>query len=118
MQQALSGENLLSICKQRGHEVLVGLIAAAHPSAPMADGDYELLRDEILDNLRAAMPVDGVILRLHGAMTAEGYDDCEGDILKRMRAPWAQHLRPSIQWLSLTMLFSEQKHQNAPMSSL
>ena len=26
-----------------------------------------------------------VILALHGAMAAEGYDDCEGDILQRIR---------------------------------
>ena len=31
------------------------------------------------------MPVDAVILGLHGAMVAQGYDDCEGDILERAR---------------------------------
>ena len=44
------------------------------------------MRDEILDQLRAAMPVDGVLLGLHGAMIAYGYDDAEGDILERVRA--------------------------------
>ncbi len=46
---------------------------------------YEGLRDEILDQLRAALPVDGVVLGLHGAMVAQGYDDCEGDLLARVR---------------------------------
>ena len=32
------------------------------------------------------MPVDGVLLGLHGAMIAYGYDDAEGDILERVRA--------------------------------
>ena len=32
------------------------------------------------------MPVDAVLLNLHGAMVADGYDDCEGDILARVRA--------------------------------
>ena len=32
------------------------------------------------------MPVDGVLLGLHGAMVAEGYDDCEGDLIERVRA--------------------------------
>ena len=27
-----------------------------------------------------------VILGLHGAMVAQGYDDCEGDLLERVRA--------------------------------
>ena len=32
------------------------------------------------------MPVDGVLLGLHGAMVAYGYDDVEGDIIERVRA--------------------------------
>ena len=31
------------------------------------------------------MPVDVVLLFMHGAMVAEGYDDCEGDTLARVR---------------------------------
>ena len=31
------------------------------------------------------MPVDGVLLSMHGAMVAEGYDDCESDILAGVR---------------------------------
>jgi microcystin degradation protein MlrC len=46
---------------------------------------YETLRDEMLDDLRAALPVDMVLLGLHGAMVADGYDDCEGDMLARVR---------------------------------
>src|SRR5690606_31853754 len=30
-------------------------------------------------------PVDGVVLGLHGAMVAQGYEDCEGDLLSRVR---------------------------------
>ncbi len=41
--------------------------------------------DTILDELRAALPVDGVVLGLHGAMVAQGYDDPEGDFLARVR---------------------------------
>ena len=35
---------------------------------------------------RRPCPLDGVILHLHGAMVAQGYDDCEGDLLERARA--------------------------------
>ncbi|MGH6898475.1 MAG: M81 family metallopeptidase [Geminicoccaceae bacterium] len=52
----------------------------------MSQAAYEHLRDEVLDQLRAAMPVDGVLLGLHGAMVADGYDDCEGDLIARVRA--------------------------------
>ena len=49
-------------------------------------GRLRELRDELLEQLKAAMPVDGVLLGLHGAMVADGYDDCEGDLLARARA--------------------------------
>ena len=57
--------------------------AGGHRTARAA---YEELRDEILGQLKAALPVDGVMLGLHGAMVAHGYDDCEGDLLERVRA--------------------------------
>jgi microcystin degradation protein MlrC len=44
------------------------------------------MRDRILDDLRAAGPVDAILLFLHGAMVADSYDDCEGDLVSRMRA--------------------------------
>ena len=47
---------------------------------------YESLRDELLDDLRKAQPVDVVLLYLHGAMVADGYDDCEADVLEHCRA--------------------------------
>ena len=46
---------------------------------------YEDLRDTLLADLQAAMPVDMVLLFMHGAMVAHGYDDCEGDTLARVR---------------------------------
>lgn len=46
---------------------------------------YESLRDRILSDLQVAMPIDGVLLQLHGASLAFGYDDCEGDLLEKIR---------------------------------
>lgn len=70
----------------RGWEVSESLCAFAEPGGIVVRPVYEAFRDEILADLRAAMPVDLVIIALHGAMVAEGYDDCEGDILERIRA--------------------------------
>jgi len=72
--------------RARGHEVRASIFAFAEPGAPCAQRDYETLRDEILDDLRAAQPVDMVLYLLHGAQMAQGYDDCEGDLLAKTRA--------------------------------
>ncbi len=71
--------------EERGWAVAEGLMAVAQPAGPTVRATYEALRDEILDGLRAAMPVDIVLLALHGAMIADGYDDCEGDLIARCR---------------------------------
>lgn len=62
-----------------------GMVASAQPAGITTRQAYEALRDELLGDLQAALPVDMVVLALHGAMVAEGYDDCEGDILTRVR---------------------------------
>ena len=69
-----------------GHEVIESICAAAQPAGLTVRAIYEALRDEILADLKAAAPVDVVLLALHGAMVADGYDDCEGDIIARARA--------------------------------
>jgi microcystin degradation protein MlrC len=71
---------------QRGWTLIEGMVAAAQPSGVIPRLVYEALRDELLADLRAALPVDVVLLGLHGAMVAQGYDDCEGDLLERVRA--------------------------------
>jgi len=69
-----------------GWEVREGLAAFASPAGDTTRVTFESLRDEILADLRAAMPVDAVMLNLHGAMIADGYPDAEGDLLARVRA--------------------------------
>jgi microcystin degradation protein MlrC len=68
-----------------GDEVVESLSAFAQPSGRTVRRVYEDLRDEILGDLQAAGEVDVVLLMLHGAMAAQGYDDCEGDIIGRAR---------------------------------
>lgn len=66
-------------------EVVESIAAFAQPAGLTVQSVYENLRDTILEDLKAALPVDMVLLSLHGAMTAEGYDDCEGDFMSRVR---------------------------------
>jgi microcystin degradation protein MlrC len=77
---------LRDAAEAEGHTLVESVAAFAQPSGRTVRAVYEDLRDQILDDLRAALPVDVVQLFLHGAMVAEGYDDCEGDLLFRVRA--------------------------------
>jgi microcystin degradation protein MlrC len=67
------------------HTVIESIAAVAEPGGITVRAVYEALREELLEDLRAALPVDVVLLYLHGAMVAQGYDDCEGDILQCVR---------------------------------
>ena len=66
-------------------EVVESITANAQPAGTTVRAAYEEMRDLILDDLRAAGPVEIVLLNLHGAMVAEGYDDCESDLVRRTR---------------------------------
>lgn len=70
----------------RGDEFTFSLMAWAVPSGSTVRSAYESLREELLADLKAALPIDVVLLNLHGAMVADGYDDCEEDLIRRVRA--------------------------------
>jgi microcystin degradation protein MlrC len=72
--------------KRDGLTLIEGTSAWAEPAGLVSRGGYESLRDEILGQLKAAMPVDIALFGLHGAMVADGYEDVEGDLLARARA--------------------------------
>lgn len=74
-----------TLAESDGCAVIESLDAFAQPSGVTVQAVYELLRDMILDDLRSAGPVGMVALGLHGAMQASDCDDCEGDVLARVR---------------------------------
>lgn len=82
-------KDLRAICSRaaaEGFEVVEGLAATAPPSGTVRRDTYEAFKQEILAQCSAALPIDGVVLGLHGAMVAHGYDDVEGDLLSDVRA--------------------------------
>jgi microcystin degradation protein MlrC len=68
-----------------GWRVVEGLAAFATPAGDTTRVAYETLRDGILGELTAALPVEAVLLNLHGAMIADAYPDAEGDLVRRVR---------------------------------
>ncbi|MCW5880060.1 MAG: M81 family metallopeptidase [Anaerolineae bacterium] len=69
-----------------GYEIAPLLWATAMPSGLVTAEAWASLRGRLLARLRAAGPVDGVLLALHGAMVAEGANDPEGELLLAIRA--------------------------------
>lgn len=68
-----------------GLVVIEGTACWAEPGGLLRQDVFEAIRDQILAELQAALPVDAVVLGLHGAMVAQRTLDCEGDLLARVR---------------------------------
>jgi microcystin degradation protein MlrC len=69
----------------QGHEYVQGTFAVAAPAGLTTRATYESLRDTLLREVADALPLDCVLLSLHGAMAADGYEDCETDMVARIR---------------------------------
>ncbi|WFE75382.1 M81 family metallopeptidase [Roseinatronobacter sp. S2] len=71
---------------QRGEiELVEGTATWAEPAGLVSAQTWAHLRDEVLGQLRAAMPVQAVVMGLHGAMIAQDCVDCEGELLAEIR---------------------------------
>ena len=66
-------------------ELIEGTATWAEPGGLVNAATWERLKDEVLDQLRAALPVDAIVLGLHGAMIADGCSDCEGVLIEALR---------------------------------
>ncbi len=69
----------------RGVEIVPLISAnAASGGQPTMDA-FRQITARLLAPLRAALPVDGVLLSLHGSFSAQGLDDADGAILAQVR---------------------------------
>lgn len=75
----------ISVAQALGCTLIEGPCLWTQPSGPVSGELFGRLRDDLLDGLRAAGPVDLVVLNLHGAMMAQGVPDCEAEILRAVR---------------------------------
>ena len=76
---------MLDVLRESGIEPLPLLFASACAGGPIVADCYRELRDDLLERFDAILPVDGVLLPLHGAALAEGNDDPEGEIIREVR---------------------------------
>ncbi|MCE8539989.1 M81 family metallopeptidase [Ruegeria pomeroyi] len=73
------------MAEEKGWKVIESLSAAAQPAGTTVRAVYEDFRDEILADIEKHQP-DVLLMSMHGAMVADGYDDCEGDMMASARA--------------------------------
>jgi microcystin degradation protein MlrC len=66
--------------------VIPSVASFAPPSGPVEDQAFEHLCGKLTRAVEAAMPLDGVLLALHGSMMVESYEDSELEIVRRVRA--------------------------------
>jgi microcystin degradation protein MlrC len=69
-----------------GVELIPTTYGAVMPGGRVERAAFDALRQQILAGIRAALPVDGVLLVLHGAMALSDHDDAEGLLLADVRA--------------------------------
>jgi microcystin degradation protein MlrC len=71
--------------RSEGFEAVPTMLAEAAPSGTVTAEAFDRLTALLVDGLREAGPVDGVLLELHGAMVAENARDGDAEILRRVR---------------------------------
>ena len=71
--------------KSNSVKVIPGTAAWATPFGKLSRSAFDTLCRELTDGLKATLPVDGVLLALHGALVAENCDDVEGHVLEEVR---------------------------------
>jgi microcystin degradation protein MlrC len=59
--------------------------AQATPGGLVEQSAYDTMKAELLARLGRALPADGVLLDLHGAMVTEAHEDAEGDLAEAVR---------------------------------
>ncbi|WP_315737467.1 MULTISPECIES: M81 family metallopeptidase [unclassified Bradyrhizobium] len=75
----------MAVAESYGWDVVPTIACAASPSAHVTRDAFERITTVMVERIKAAGPLDGVYLDLHGAMVAEHLDDGEGEILARVR---------------------------------
>jgi len=61
------------------------LATYAIPSGTIESQAFEQLLNELLEEVRKSLPLDGLLVALHGATVAQNYPDADGEIVWRIR---------------------------------
>jgi microcystin degradation protein MlrC len=76
---------VIDACDERGIELVPTMHVDAVSTGTPDRASFEEMLGELIDRIEAALPADGIVLNLHGAMVAEGFPDAEAEIARRVR---------------------------------
>lgn len=76
---------MLSVLGECGAVPVPLVYASTCPGGLVKSQTYRCLKAELLDRLENSLPVDGVLLPLHGAAAVEDVEDLEGDLILAVR---------------------------------
>ena len=76
---------IISRLRERGHEVVTSLHARAVPNGEWDKDIYLYLKNEFINSLKNALPIDGICLALHGSMRVNGIGKAETDLLRTVK---------------------------------
>ncbi len=68
-----------------GLDLVFTIVGNATPAGPVTDRAFDTLTSELIEHLRRAGPLDGLLLALHGAMVVESHPDGDAEVLRRLR---------------------------------
>lgn len=68
-----------------GWDVIESIAAFAQPAGPTVEPLWQELRDMVVNDLKAAGPVDIILVQCHGAMVSQNCLDCEGELMSMLR---------------------------------
>ncbi len=83
--QALADMPFFSMLKKYPYPFQPTLLADAVPGGPVEAKTYLKLKSEFLDRVKSLLPLDGLYLVMHGAMSVEGMQDGDGDWIASAR---------------------------------
>ncbi|HWB98197.1 MAG TPA: M81 family metallopeptidase [Bryobacteraceae bacterium] len=89
-----------------GFEPVPLMATFAVPSGALTPEAFERIAAEMVESLRAAMPLDGLLVALHGATVSTSFPDADGEMLARLRAVTGPDL-PIVNTLDLHANISE-----------
>jgi microcystin degradation protein MlrC len=76
---------VIDACRERGIDLAPTFFADGVSTGVPSRQTFETLAGELCRRIAAALPADGIVLTLHGAMVAEGFADAEAEIARRVR---------------------------------